>query len=180
MNVFTKNYSHPETDKREIMRYAGIRQPDPETDALLDSCLEEALRHISYKLCYTRLPVKNLPEKFRELEILKDCDEAIMFASTLGIEYDRLISRYGVSSPARALMLQAIGAERIESLCDLFCAEFENATRRFSPGFGGLGFDAQLDIFKILDPAAHIGLSISEKLIMTPSKSVTAIFGLRK
>ncbi len=179
MNVFTKNYSPPETDRAEIKRYAGIRKSDNETDALLESCLEEALRHISYKLCYTRLHTSELPEQFRKLEILKDCKEAILFAATLGIEYDRLISRYGISSPSRALLLQAIGAERIESLCDVFCSEFKNATKRFSPGFGGLEFGAQFELFNLLNPSAHIGLTLSSQLIMSPSKSVSAIFGLR-
>ena len=179
MNVFTKSYPPPKIDRTEIMRYAGIKISDNETDALLDACIEEALCHVSYMLCYTKLRKSELPPKFLKLETLNGCDEAIMFAATIGIEFDRLVSRYSVSSPAHALILQAIGAERIESLCDVFCSEFKNSTRRFSPGFGGLGFDAQFDIFDILNPASHIGLALSSQLIMSPSKSVSAIFGLR-
>ena len=39
----------------------------------------------------------------------------------VGADIDRLIAKHSRLSPSRALMLQAIGAERIEALCDAFC-----------------------------------------------------------
>ena len=51
---------------------------------------------------------------------LEGCRGIILFAATCGIAPDRLIARYGRLSPAKALCFQAIGAERIESLCDEF------------------------------------------------------------
>ena len=38
----------------------------------------------------------------------------------------------------------------------------------------------QKDIFNLLNPAKNIGLSLSDSLLMTPSKAVTAIVGLGK
>ena len=131
---------------------------------------------------------------------LQACDKVILFAATIGVEIDRLIGKYSRISPAKALMMQAIGAERIESLCDVFCEDMENACiehdsvlkegvsrqsqgahclrPRFSPGYGDLPLEVQKDIFKILDCPKQIGLSLNDSLLMSPSKSVTAFVGI--
>ena len=114
------------------------------------------------------------------------CKEAVVFAATVGIGLDRLIAKYSAVSPAKALMLQAIGAERIESLCDAFCGDLgtdlggldKMLKRRFSPGYGDLPLDMQRDIFRVLDCSRKIGLTLNESMLMSPSKSVTAIVGI--
>ena len=119
-------------------------------------------------------------------ENLKNCSRILVFAATVGIEVDRLIARYGAMSPTKALFFQAIGAERIESLCDIFCIEqreekkkIGKGTRaRFSPGYGDFPIDMQRDIFKVLDPSKRIGLTLNESMLISPSKSVTAIIGI--
>jgi cobalamin-dependent methionine synthase I len=110
----------------------------------------------------------------------------LLFAATLGLELDRLIARYSVRMPSRAVVLQALGAERVESLCNLFLQELkpEYAVRgqtmrpRFSPGYGDLSLDFQKDLFALLNCSKHIGLSLNESLLMSPTKSVTAVVGL--
>ena len=119
---------------------------------------------------------------------LAGCDRAVLFAATVGLEMDRLIARFSAVSPARALMLQAVGTERIEALCDLFCVDISrrlardglHSRPRFSPGYGDLPIEMQRDIFRVLDCPANIGLTLNESLLMSPSKSVTAIIGVRK
>ena len=74
--------------------------------------------------------------------------------------------------------MQALGAERVEALCDAFCAEFEGAKMRFSPGYGDLPLDTQRALFALLDCPRKLGLTLNESLLMSPSKSVTAIMGL--
>ena len=110
---------------------------------------------------------------------------AIIFAATVGLAPDRLVARNLVSSPTRALVFDAIGAERIESLCDAFCEDIkakignEKKLRpRFSAGYGDLDIEVQRDIFRLLDCPKNIGLTLTESLLMTPSKSVTAIIGI--
>ena len=83
-------------------------------------------------------------------------------------------------------MLQAVGAERIEALCDLFNGEITEKKRaeglytrpRFSPGYGDLPLELQKDIFDVLDCPRQIGLTLNQSLLMSPSKSVTAIIGV--
>ena len=49
---------------------------------------------------------------------------------------------------------------------------------RFSPGYGDLKLSSQKDIFRVLDCSRKIGLSLNDSLLMSPSKSVTAIIGV--
>ena len=86
-------------------------------------------------------------------------------------------------SPARAVMLQALGTERVESLCDIFCEDFgiDNSVvlkPRFSPGYGDLSLDTQKDIFSVLNCPKNIGVYLNDSLLMSPSKSVTAFAGI--
>jgi cobalamin-dependent methionine synthase I len=80
--------------------------------------------------------------------------------------------------------MQAIGAERIEALCDVVCAELKeiygSVGDRFSPGYGDFSLTAQRDIFTMLGCEKRIGLTLNDSLLMSPTKSVTAIIGLKK
>lgn len=186
----------PPVDRGEVFRYAACRRPGAEEERLLDSCLEELGDRLRYAVCFTTVPVNawggRLDLGFAQVESrdlarwLDGCREALVFAATTGLELDRLISRYSRVSPSRALVFQAVGAERIEALCDTFCAaqgaelarSGRGLTRRFSPGYGDLPLSVQREIFQLLDCPRKIGLSLNESLLMTPSKSVTAIAGV--
>ena len=117
---------------------------------------------------------------------LRGCERVVLFAATVGHTIDRLIARYGKIAPSRALLLQAIGAERVEALCNRFCDELAKEARarglatrpRFSPGYGDLSLELQRELFRILDCPRRIGLSLNQSLLMSPTKSVTALVGL--
>ncbi len=190
--IFTKTFDAPSFNKKEILRYAGAKKDTREISELIESCIEEAKSKLSYKVCYGHFPVsvkENLIDLFfMETESkslaknLADCKSIILFGATVGIEIDRLISRYGRISPSRALIFQAIGAERIESLCDEFTKfiqkKYGATVPRFSPGYGDLPMELQKDFFRVLEPSKRIGLTLNESMLMTPTKSVTAIIGI--
>ncbi len=192
--IYTKNYPAPEINERECFRYAGadVHSVSSEERALFASCLQEVEQKLTYKVCWGRFPVKKTEngldfgilqtDSKALMKNLEGCEEVIIFAATIGLEIDRLIRRYTNLSPAKALFFQAIGAERIESLCDAFCDELKGEglqlRPRFSPGYGDLPLELQKDIFRVLDCPRKIGLSLNESLLMSPSKSVTAIIGI--
>ena len=197
MTVFTKTYGAPPLmNRREILRYAGVRGQAPELEALLEQCIAEADGKLSYKVCWREFPVRHREEildlGFAETSSaalgrnLAGCGSVVLFAATVGIGMDRWIARYSTLSPAKAVLLQALGTERIEALCDVFNEEVarEQAalgreTRpRFSPGYGDLPLEMQRKIFAVLDCPRRIGLSLNENLLMSPSKSVTALIGV--
>ena len=49
---------------------------------------------------------------------------------------------------------------------------------RFSAGYGDLPLGVQREIFAALDCPKHIGLTLNDSLLMSPTKSVTAIVGI--
>lgn len=196
--IWAKTYAAPPVNEREGLRYAGchFREATAEERQLFEACLSEIQGKLSYKVCWGRFPVKKegicLDFGFSQVDSaglaknLEGCEEIILFAATIGLEIDRAIRKYTNLSPAKALFFQAIGAERIESLCDAFCEEQREALQaegkflkpRFSPGYGDLPLEMQKDIFRVLDCSRKIGLTLNESLLMSPSKSVTAIVGI--
>ena len=180
MNVFTKTVSLPEVNRREVLRYAGVKETNSEIEELLDSCILESKNSFACKVCYTEMKKSSLPVEIATLSRLDGYDSVVIFAATVGLEVDRLIAKYGVISPSRALIFQALGAERIETLCDSFCNSFENSGQRFSPGYGTFVLENQSYIFSLLNPSKNIGLTLNSSLLMSPSKSVTAILPLKE
>lgn len=181
----------PPVDTREALRYAGVTESTPEMNALLQECMQLCQNILTPRVCYRFYPVTRqdgLDLGFAKTKSsalrrnLAGCEEIVLFAATIGLEMDRLIARYAHLSPSKSVMLQAIGAERIESLCDAFENELirqgHELGTRFSPGYGDLPLELQRDIFAALDCPKHIGVSLNESLLMSPSKSVSAIIGL--
>ncbi len=198
MDVFVKTYSLPDVDQREWLRYMRAGDGVAELDALMASCLKEAESCFTPRVCYREVPVSiendTVDLRFWQGEskdlrkLLNDCDRAVVFAATVGLEIDRLIAKYSRMSPAKALCFQALGTERAEALCDAFCDDVkknyeengESVTRRFSPGYGDLPLSMQKGIFRALNCPIHIGVTLNDSLLMSPAKSVTAIMGVRK
>ncbi len=195
--VLVKSYPPPEISRREVLRYAGAMTESAELAELLEWCVSVAKGKIDMRVCYREYPLSIADgvidigfARLRSADLLarlSGCGSVVVFAATVGIGIDRLILRYSKISPARALMLQSLGTERIESLCDMFAKDLrgqmsvlgKETAARFSPGYGDLSLELQRDIFASLDCPRRIGVSLSESLLMTPSKSVTAIIGVR-
>ncbi len=194
--VFVKNFPPPPFNKNEILRYAGAKEADDALNTLLEECLNETENIFSYSVCYREFPV-SFCDGFIDLSFartdsknlaknLDRCHSIVVFAATIGIGLDRLVARYTKISPARALLLNAIGAERIETLCDIFNEQIAEEKKaeglftvpRYSPGYGDLPLDFQKDIFSVLDCPRKIGLTLNSSLLMSPSKSVTALIGI--
>lgn len=184
--VSVKSFPAPPYDRAEILRYAGCRgETDARLNALLDECIEESVSAFSYRVCYRELSVSEFFGIFGEesetaQRRLDGCERAVIFAATVGLGIDRLIAKYASVAPTKALLFQALGAERIESLCDAFCAELPSAGARFSAGYGDFPLEKQKIFFAALDCPRKIGLTLTEGGLMTPTKSVTAVVGLGK
>ena len=179
----------PPVNRREVFRYARAGNPSETENALLDQCLAELLPSLTYRTVWAEYPVIRDSEALDLIfarvnssdlaKNLRGCNRIVLFAATVGIAPDRLAQKYSRISPVKALFLESVGNERIEALCDLFCGEFENTRPRFSPGYGDLPLDLQREILSVLECPRKIGLTLNESLLMTPSKSVTAIMGIK-
>lgn len=192
--VLLKTYAAlPPCDVKEIFRYAGGKgDADATTHARIQECIARAEPVLSYKACYLSLSLPEFFSVFGESALartrLDGAERAVIFAASLGIGLDRLVARYAGGETSKALLLQALGAERIESLCDEFCktlaAEYAaqgfSVGKRFSAGYGDFPLESQRKFFTLLDCGRKIGLTLNESLLMSPSKSVTAAVGIFK
>lgn len=194
----------PETDRREVYRYLGYRRevPDAAVREEIESCIADLEKAITPRYVYRYYPLVTIPTQDPKLNILRvagmeirsrnltrtlrGCREAAIMACTLGLGPDRLIARANVTSVSRAAIYQAASAAMIEAVCDAVNEQIrKEATERglycrprFSPGYGDLPLELQTGISRALNMAKEAGIFLSGSLLMTPSKSVTAIIGL--
>ena len=112
----------------------------------------------------------------------------ILFAATIGEGADLLARKYGRINVAKAVVMQAAAAAMIETFCDeeneklrAEAAEKGLYLRpRFSPGYGDFSLNHQRDFARVLEMQKTVGITLTESLLMLPSKSVTAVIGVSK
>ena len=197
MNVSIKSYSQPIVNHKEILRYSQ-GSANAKLNDRLDQLLKECLSQISYKVAYCRLPIRIKNDcldlcfcttQSKDLaKNLKGCKEIILFAATIGLPFDRILAKHCRLAPLDGLLMQSIGTERIEALANAFEEDMKSlllqedlyTTPRFSSGYGDLSLSIQSDIFRFLDCPKNLGMSLSDQLLMTPSKSITAIIGIKE
>lgn len=185
-------------NEREILRYLGHRgQEIPENvGQLMAECQRELERAAAPKSIW-----RSYPLRVTEAEIdascfqttsrnlarnLKDCDEIILFGATLGSQVDVLLMKYGKLSVSKAVVMQAAAVAMLETYCDErneeLKAEYLSKERylrpRFSPGYGDFPLVCQQPIAAALELNKRIGITLTESLLMVPSKSVTAVIGV--
>ena len=191
--VQTKTYAAPPVSINSIMHYARCSDNDLQVISLCNDCLNEIKDKLKFKVCFAELPLKTIGDRcdfdlffVNSNDLAKNlsgCKSVIVFAATIGVAIDRLIAKYSRISPSKSLLMQAIGTERVEALCDMFQREISKDYKtsgklRFSAGYGDLPLITQKDIFNVLDCPKNIGLTLNDSLIMSPSKSVTAFIGV--
>lgn len=192
----------PQLPYNEILRYLGYRNTaiPKALDELIKSCMELTLKTIQPKSIYHRYPISFLSEGIAVSSTnivlqgksirdhLQECKEIFLLAGTIGTEMDKLIRTKMVVSPDEGVILDSCATAAIEMLMDLtensirnMCEQNEESiTWRFSPGYGDLPLDTQINLLAALDTSRKIGLTVSRSLILIPSKSVTAVIGVSK
>lgn len=183
-------------DEKEILRYAMLPSFAPKPEELpLQECLKAAKGAAQCRAVWRRyllvrdgdtLDLGFAKTDSRDLKKhLEGCGEILLFACTAGAETDRRIARAKLLSPAMGLLMHAIGAQQVEGGCDRLCARLaqqfpdRQLTDRFSPGYGDLTLEMQRDVMAALDCGRTVGITLTDSLLMTPSKSVTAIIGMK-
>ncbi len=177
-----KDLALPPISEKEVARYAG-----GECFPLdFEVCVKPAV-------CFAELPLSEEGERIKIGSIFADslglrknlsgCKRALLFCATVGAVFDREALKYSRLSPSKAVVLSAVGSERVEALCDAFLDWYKEEYRvklrpRFSPGYGDLPLELQREIFSLLEPEKRIGVTLNESLLMSPTKSVTAFVGI--
>ncbi|MBR2025496.1 MAG: Vitamin B12 dependent methionine synthase activation subunit [Clostridia bacterium] len=178
---------------KDVMRYLRVKENDGTMRRLLEECSNCVYESASPKAVYTKVNVKiekdtvNLgfiKVKSSNLSMhLADCDEAYIIATTLGIGVDRLFEKYNRILQTKAAVCDATASALIESFCDYVNESVvgnREAVMRFSPGYGDFDLKHQKEILDYLDANKKIGISLTDSYMMVPSKSVTAIIGIKR
>ena len=124
------------------------------------------------------------PEGEDVARLLRDCDQVILMAATLGAESEALLRRAQSRDMALAVILDAAGSAAIEGVCDELCEELAAQfaprclTDRYSPGYGDMPLRQQTEFCRVLETDRRIGVTLSPGGLMLPQKSVTALLGL--
>ena len=180
---------------KDVMRYLRIKETDSTMRRLLEECSDCVYNAAVPKAVYSKVDIKVNKAKetvdfgFMKVKsqnlvtLLEDCDKAYVMATTLGIGVDRLFDKYMRILQTKATVCDATASALVESFCDYvndFITDGEEATMRFSPGYGDFDLNHQNEILSFLDANKKIGISLTDSLMMIPTKSVTAIIGLKK
>ena len=179
--------------KEEALRYAGVKgEADENTLKLFDKAFELIIENVKPKAVYKcvgvsytdkEVVIEKTPIKSTGLKkFLKGATECAILAATAGIEADRLINRYSYVEPSLALMLDALSAATVEALCNrLCCKDFSVEEQcRFSPGYSDFPISYQKRIVSELSAELNIGVTLNASLMLSPSKSVTAIVPIKE
>lgn len=115
---------------------------------------------------------------------LEGCSEAVLLCATLSENTDKLIRIAQLRDMTEALVLDAMSSAAVEQLCSKLETELHTLypekyfTWRFSPGYGDFPLEAQRSFISVLNANKRIGLYLTDSLMLTPLKSVTAVIGL--
>ena len=112
---------------------------------------------------------------------LKGCTEAFVFAVTLGLDAERHLLTLSKTSSSRHFICDAYYSALAEAVCDKAEEIIKKSLcckARFSPGYGDLPLEMQRDVLNVLDSVKNAGITLTDSLLMTPQKSITAILGI--
>ena len=159
---------------------------------LLQECLKEFESVANYKYAYIKVPVcvtNNICDfGFASTEsqslssVLSNSKEVYIIAVSAGLEVDRLITKLYLRNSPSAFFMDCIGSAAVESLADYIdikICEGLDTTNRFSPGYADFPLEFQKDLLARISASQTVGINLSDKLMMTPMKSITAIIGIK-
>lgn len=184
-------------DTGEILRYLRVRGEAPEA---LRGQVEETARALAESLrpqyVWRVFSLSRAPEGVcldgsgvtlsgaLAEKMLRGCDAAALLCCTLGMAFERRLRALERRDMGAAVILDACGSAWVEAGCDEAERELKERlsprylTDRFSPGYGDLPLAVQPAMLGALNAERRLGVHLTESLLMTPSKSVTAVLGV--
>lgn len=117
---------------------------------------------------------------------LSECTGVILFAATLGSRVDVILKKYTALQMSKAVVMQAAAVAMLEDYCDEINRQLklqyeqnhQYLRPRFSPGYGDFSLQCQTRIAAVLELNKRIGITLTDSLLMVPTKSVTAVIGI--
>jgi hypothetical protein len=187
-----------EIAQEQVLMKIGVkegRKPSPRIDRCIRQSLQTVMSTVKPKAFYRTFPVSTSEErtylagkhvlKSRKLpRILRKCDKAIVFVTTLGYELDKKIEWMMSDRPHEGIILDTVASVAAESTTNTFQQQIDKklderkaTTFRYSPGYCDWSIKEQKKIFNLLS-GDSIGVTLSDDCLMSPRKSISGIMGI--
>lgn len=181
---------------KESLRYLGsnVKNADEELISFIKNIIKEVDAVAEYRHCHKLVYVyiDGIDVTLGDMKVtskdlaknLDGCTKAIMFVATLGPGVDMLLRKSKYDSLLKASTIQAVSAALIEDYCDKINEEFREKFNskylrpRYSPGYGDFELNHQINFLKTVEASKRIGVSLTDGLLMVPTKSVSAVIGI--
>jgi len=172
----------------QYLRMGGVT-PDGALAGRIDALLAESSAEMRPRRVWLRTvpPQRWLDESKALSTRLAGCREVYLVCGTIGAAFDAFQRRVSVKSGADALIVQAIGAAAVEKVMDSIedsiraeLAQGETLVTRYSPGYADFPLSEQRTLLGLLDAPRRAGVSLTDDMLMVPSKSVSAVIGVSR
>lgn len=183
-------------DTKETRRYAGLRQSEFPQELIEEACMEARLlaqpKGIWLLYDYDDVAHTVLSDEPFTLQgesiakHLKGCSKVIFLAVTVGDTVEEAVTKhFSEGKYAFSTLLDAAATTAVEQIADSMekYLQMQMARQglemkwRFSPGYGDWDIHQQTGVLA-LSNGADIGISLTESMMLTPRKSITAVIGL--
>ncbi len=200
-----KSYQIDALDRKEVLRYLGYRGQEvtPELDARLDAAIASCLaigRARASIAVYDVAGREELPDGTPQVTLadtaltlvgtsmqrhMRGARKVGVLAVTIGMGVERELKRLSLTDHLGQVLFDAAATTMVERAADaaeatlvgMAAREGLYTNFRFSPGYGDMPMQTQHVLLDALD-ARRLGITLSPTLLMTPTKSVTAVVGM--
>lgn len=176
-------------NRSEALRYMGAKalNPDKMTSDIMDEVENELLKVCRPAYTFTEIPKDSQTLGGNDIKkVVAESEKVLLIAATLGIYVEKLLRKTQITDMAKAVVVDSMASVAIEQFMDKIEDELKERykglyfTNRFSPGYGDYPLEKQREVVKILNTEKKLGLSLTDSLLLNPTKSVTAVIGLNK
>ena len=184
-------------NKKETLRYAGMREENTQLDASVSEALRETLIYSQPKGSYAIYDYVEPEIRFtngsyalsgnKVVEHLAGSVKVAVIAVTVGEDVEQRIEMlFDSGEYTKAILMDAAATAAVEQAADSLCAFIADKaskeglfmSKRFSPGYGDWALENQADILE-LSGGKDIGIDITTAFMLKPRKSITAVIGFK-
>lgn len=177
-------------DDRELSARLGrlCSHTDPDLCTIVNSVIIESEPKYAAALCEISVDDGEVALGFGKVRsaalarCLKGFSKAYVFAVTLGIGVDRLISKISAVSRAEAFIYDAVASALAEAVCDAAQRDIvgkRDASFRFAVGYGDFSLEHQGPLLDYLGAPIYLGITLTDTGLMVPIKTITAVVGVK-
>jgi len=163
------------------------------TDSVIENCEKLLRKNVDVRYSAVRLDASYPKDdvidfgfcRVESKDLYKNLDhapEVYFMAVTLGMKTDLLLKRMSVTSSAELYVTDALASAFTEAAADKTEEIIKNNAEcrpRYSPGYGDLKLEFEADLLYALEAGKLLGITLSESMLMTPQKTITAVVGIK-